>query len=250
MFVFNLLRFWLFKKWLDERLCLFCRPIYFIYIAPICWIINLHFTLVVKDDFIITCLLYLWEKRLASWWVLWQRWWLQWGKTAGRDGCDCNLSQLHPKLLWLSGVSNWNTATGTSSHTATVWLFLLFANRLKWTSEKKTFGAQSMQWMTLTPTTHFLKAPQFPSLAQPHPSPHSARANQHIPEACNRWLQGSPWVSWAIGRGLAKVRLGHRGVWDCCDMARSACQYAGGWVACGHVAFTPPPPHQASGPLS
>lgn len=75
-----------------------------------------------------------------------------------------------------------------------------------------------------------------PPRPQPTPPP---RANQHVPEPCNRWLRGSAGVSWEQEGGLVKVRPGRRGVWDCCDMA---CLSVSMQVDEEHVARNPPRP--------
>lgn len=96
--------------------------------------------------------------------------------------------------------------------------------------------------------TDSLKAPQstitnpgapIPPLTPLSPPP--PLANQHVPEPCNRWLQGSPGVSWGWGGGWLRLGRG-TGVfgivvtWPDC---LSVCRWMSSMWPCGPRA--PPP---------
>lgn len=78
--------------------------------------------------------------------------------------------------------------------------------------------------------------------SSPHPTlPPPPLANQHVPEPCNRWLQGSPGVSWGWGGGWLRLGRG-TGVfgivvtWPDC---LSVCRWMSSMWPCGPRA--PPP---------
>lgn len=149
---------------------------------------------------------------------------VQWKKTAGRDGCDTvTWASTHPKLLWMNAVffnkmiqrnASWYMGMPT------------YLSRQVW---KITFLRKICAMCYFEPChawcTHSLKAPQSPitnpgapsttPALPPHPTPPWPINTSQSPvtDGC-RGQQGLA----GAGRGLAKVRPGHGGVWDCCDM--------------------------------
>lgn len=90
----------------------------------------------------------------SSWWVLWQHWWLQWRKTAGRDGCDTvTWASTCPKLFWMYAVV-FNRMTQCSASR-----YMGIPTHFSTQVSKMTFCGKSVQCVTLNPVTLCVQIP-------------------------------------------------------------------------------------------